>query len=530
MAAPRDDATTSAEWSLLGCALVVRIALAWAPIEFLLEHVLPDDAFYYLAIARNAAHGAGASFDGLAATTGFHPLWLAMLVPLFAAGLDGEGALHGALTMSAVIDVVGVALLLAALRGLGVGLRVRLGALALQALAPALLTHAGTLNGLETSLAAALVSALILACVPLLRSTQGTPSAVAIGIIAGLLVLARLDAAILVVALGVACAWLGGRRAVAPLARAAGVCALVVLPWPVWCVVTSGSPLPVSARAGALIGHRMAEEAGFGLYEFGLHLLQNLADFLRVFPVAGMFRDATLPAFVAMALLLGAAAVASRLRRRSPHAPHQREATALVAAAVCGVTVLIAANTARMVFVRSWYASPAVPLAVLAAAVALDRWWRTRPMESWWRSRGCTAATGAGLVLAMVWSVPGAWRAEGGHVELYRMALRLDERLPAGTRVGAWNAGALGYFCRHVTVVNLDGLVNEQALERLRARDLEGYCAKAGITHLADYEGTLRAFASSWSADGRAPRILAQFTEPVPGSDGLVVAGPILGD
>lgn len=38
-----------------------------------------DDAYFYLNIARNVARGLGSTFDGLALTNGYQPLWLALL-------------------------------------------------------------------------------------------------------------------------------------------------------------------------------------------------------------------------------------------------------------------------------------------------------------------------------------------------------------------------------------------------------------------------------------------------------------------
>ncbi|RME22092.1 MAG: hypothetical protein D6798_16635, partial [Deltaproteobacteria bacterium] len=55
-----------------------------------MEHalfLLWDDSFYYLEIARNIAAGRGSTFDGLQPTNGYHPLWMAICVKLFAAGI-----------------------------------------------------------------------------------------------------------------------------------------------------------------------------------------------------------------------------------------------------------------------------------------------------------------------------------------------------------------------------------------------------------------------------------------------------------
>lgn len=58
-------------------------------------HFLFDDAFFYLQIARHIALGHGSTFHGLGATNGYHPLWLAVCVPLLAlAGWTGLSALH----------------------------------------------------------------------------------------------------------------------------------------------------------------------------------------------------------------------------------------------------------------------------------------------------------------------------------------------------------------------------------------------------------------------------------------------------
>ena len=41
--------------SILAGAFVLRLAIAWAPVEWLLRRVLADDPFYYFAIARHFA-------------------------------------------------------------------------------------------------------------------------------------------------------------------------------------------------------------------------------------------------------------------------------------------------------------------------------------------------------------------------------------------------------------------------------------------------------------------------------------------
>jgi len=50
----------------------------------LMNWYLTDDAFYYFKTAQNIVEGNGITFDGLASTNGFHPLWMVICVPVFA--------------------------------------------------------------------------------------------------------------------------------------------------------------------------------------------------------------------------------------------------------------------------------------------------------------------------------------------------------------------------------------------------------------------------------------------------------------
>jgi hypothetical protein len=42
-----------------------------------------DDAYYYFKVAQNITEGRGISFDGINLTNGYHPLWLAVCIPVF---------------------------------------------------------------------------------------------------------------------------------------------------------------------------------------------------------------------------------------------------------------------------------------------------------------------------------------------------------------------------------------------------------------------------------------------------------------
>ena len=87
-------------------SLVLKLILAWQPVETLVTKVTPDDTFYYLQIARNIVDGNGPSFDGINNTNGFHPLWLAALLPF--AKLGESAFIYTTTTLGAVIDTAAV--------------------------------------------------------------------------------------------------------------------------------------------------------------------------------------------------------------------------------------------------------------------------------------------------------------------------------------------------------------------------------------------------------------------------------------
>lgn len=56
--------------------------------------------------------------------------------------------------------------------------------------------------------------------------------------------------------------------------------------------------------------------------------------------------------------------------------------------------------------------------------------------------------------------------------------------------VGSWNAGIIGYY-QGGTVINLDGLVNNDIYEYAIRNDLPAYLSREGINYIVDFENTL---------------------------------------
>src|SRR3954467_14807103 len=59
------------------CVVAAWLYVVQRPLLWLLG-VMPDDAFYYLQIARHIAGTGVSTFDGINPTNGYHPAWMAI--------------------------------------------------------------------------------------------------------------------------------------------------------------------------------------------------------------------------------------------------------------------------------------------------------------------------------------------------------------------------------------------------------------------------------------------------------------------
>jgi hypothetical protein len=71
------------QYAIIFLVVIPHIFLVFAHQNFILNWFNTDDAFYYFKTAQNIVEGQGITFDGIARTNGFHPLWLIILMPIF---------------------------------------------------------------------------------------------------------------------------------------------------------------------------------------------------------------------------------------------------------------------------------------------------------------------------------------------------------------------------------------------------------------------------------------------------------------
>jgi len=194
------------EWVIFVLVVGLHLFAVFAPPNSLMNWFTSDDGFYYFKTAQNIAEGRGVSFDGLGATNGFHPLWMAVLVPIFAlARLDLILPLRIVLLVMTVLNA-GSAVLLYRIVRRAVSPAVGVAAAVFWAFFPDI--HKVTnMLGMESGLYAFFLLLLLAQVQSLeLRRAAGEPDTpqmlLKLGITAALLLLSRLDNIFLVAVMG----------------------------------------------------------------------------------------------------------------------------------------------------------------------------------------------------------------------------------------------------------------------------------------------------------------------------------------
>ena len=426
----------------------------YACLQFALQddvrHLLPrigDDASYYMTIARNIASGTGVTFDGIHPTNGFHPLWLLMLVPLF--------LLHGAPETMIRLVALFQTLLLCLAYLLFLRTQVRLYKLPTAALSAALfvpLVFLPSINGMETAVLILTLVVLYDYGAQIFHLEFNWRRATVLGVMVGLVLLARLDMIFVPVALlGYGLRHVLVRetryRAVAMIAVCGLATALVVAPYLVFNYCRFDTVVPISGALKSSFPHLALSE-----------------DTLP--RVVGMGIGTLLFAALALGRALWSIAGTVRARHR-PKGEFYATATTVFAWAIALHFLF------NVLFMKTgtfgWYFVPYRLFGVVAVTGLLDRALRSTAIVETPALYGVMAAI---LCVGLVVRDQGRDnfpRNGDWHTPVYGAALWAREHTPADAVFAMSDCGHFAFFSRR-RVINLDGLVNNMAFQHILAR------------------------------------------------------------
>jgi 4-amino-4-deoxy-L-arabinose transferase-like glycosyltransferase len=458
--------------AVLGFVLAAQAFLLTRPFPFLITDLVPDDGFYYFEIARNIVQGQGSVFGGGEFTNGYHPLWMIVLLPIFALFSSGSvmdiTPVYAALAVSAFLHLATVYLVYRLAERVSGKPVIASVATLIYGLNPFLLYE--TLNGLETSLSLFLLS-LTLTYWVRWQDSLSLKRALIIGALFGLTALARLDLGVFAIAFGM---WLIVKRPHAwfRLALASGAaCIVLVSPWFIWNYMHTGTTFTSASETAPFVNRNLV------MMDNG----PGLMTVMKAIPYHGVFyaRSVLVQTGMPLMAILIAGFLAYHAWRHRKQA--SLRSVAPEAWAFAGWTLLFIANAMIRWTGRSWYFVSLNIFLALGAAYAM------KLMSSHARGRHLPVALFLIALPCFAWSwqteVAGRERAQ---LEMFAASRWVSENVPQGSVIGVFNAGVHGYFSSH-DVVNIDGLVNNAASRAMLAKDLWGYIEDKKIDYIVDF-------------------------------------------
>ncbi len=419
---------------------------------------VPDDAFYYLGFGRGLATRGRWTFDGgVSPSSGFHVLQGYVAASCWALfhGLSDNAPVYALMGVSAACAVLAMLVctrVVARVFGEHATLAVALVFLGKNAL----VCGASAMEWSVAVLMLALVSEL--AIMPAQSRASGSLVAC---VCAFLAVLARSDSAL----------WVGV-AAVASLVAygASGIKRSVAL-----CAGATFGSAAVAVQAHAITGVWLQDSVVAKLSwaaQRGVDLSGALNTIAMATGVSWLGKgfDRGVLLTLTLAALAGAAVV------------HGERRVALLTGALTllGTLALGAKNSGGLQY---WYTDAAVvPCCLIWAAALAEVQHRANPPLRW-VAAGVAVCCFGNLTLASA----GPWQNQPAllHAALH---LNLDEW--SMCRVGAWNAGIIGYYRGH-DVINLDGLANHDALIASSRGRLSEYLTASRVRYIVDFGAML---------------------------------------
>lgn len=418
--------------------------------------ILSDDAFYYFKIARNIADGQGPTFDGIVPTNGFHPLWMMLMVAIYA--IAGSSAHVPIVMVMWIGGALGIGTLLLLRKLVDTRIAPGFGIISVAGFLLPNLVNA-TVNGMETGLQLFALTGLLLLCYErrLMEPDERGRAPVVFGVAIGIVTLCRLDSVFLIAAAILMCVAERAplRATLSRITRMVAGFSLCLLPYFVWNFVVFGHFTPISARAKSAFPS----------------VVNN-----------GFFHGEKTVGAVMIVVLLAMLAITILIDRRRGHRERMSRSPLIL---LTVASLLHFANVALFLGwgVYWWHFTMYGLAIVIALAQVIQRITSGRPILA-------TAS-----IVAMVGLLVGA------SIAMKSRELRIRYAQHAGwLQAAQWakhntdpdavlaivDAGLFGYYSER-RVINLDGKANGYAfLEAVNNDSVDAYLAHAGTAYIAN--------------------------------------------
>jgi len=480
--------TSTLFWIILGAACLLRLYMIQLDINILLDQgLIQDDAFYYYEIAKYFLATGTPSFDGINITNGFHPLWQAICLPVFYFW-QGETPLRIMLGIASIFNILSIVLLYNILNRLTRNAWVALCGMAIFSFHGAIIRT--WFNGLETALH---IFTLLLFLQTYLEVTGKSIITLRdhflLGILAAIAFLARTDSAVIIVVM-FAFLYLPLLLERKSLGKnitgtfiAASITLLISSPWLIWNYQQFGSIVQISGQMSggfSLTGGLLTIEQPFYI-DIIKGILSSINPLGNV--VKKLFIAVSCPDWVGYLFIFPLIALTLYCRKKQPAfvgAFHRLWPFFL------GVAVLFFYHAGVRSFVRSWYSTPVLLMMTLLLCLLLNSFFTSS------QRRAMLVLVILVTALVVIYSPYRYTRTPAQLTPDPRVAaaLWLNQHAASDARVGSANAGIVGYYAE-TAVINLDGVVNENAFRARMKNQIHRYVDETGIDYLVDHKGSI---------------------------------------
>lgn len=432
--------------------------------DFAIDRLMPDDAFYYFKIAENIRHGLGSVFSVNEPTNGYHPLWMILLVGIqFAFSPGKETFILYALFLAVCLNMGSAFILYYFLTGLGLRRQQVLLGITVFLWMP-YMVHI-SLTGLETPLFHFLLLSVFAIVQKILKDSNDLSKKyiILLGICSGLLMLARTDSIFFTSFIYSYLLVKNYKKHVFPLFLSGVVATVVLSPWLLWNIATFGTIVQSSGVAMSGLYHwympsmitweyflkASTKALGSFYWLFGFLLRQQ-----------GNYYHGGSPAWKFCIGCILASIVAISLYKKTI------KKNLILPVWIWGPSLLfLIFHLYVRLFVQVWHLSVALLIMVLFIVNLIDE-----KILSSVRLIGIIIILGSITIYTLQYCY---FYPQQGIINVYK-TYKANSIKPL--KIGHTDCGYFGYFSKH-TVVNLDGVVNNRALQYILAGRFSEYVA-----------------------------------------------------
>lgn len=461
----------------LALNLLVLLVMIARPIDQLDGALLLDDTFLALELSRNIADGNGPLY-GTDYTNGFQPLYVFLCVPFFWLTSDANTPIYLSLMMLALFNTAGLYYLLKILR-FHSSVTILFAAM-LWIFNPLILLN--TLNGLESAIALfSIIFALhFIIGKQYLNFSHTYVTDFKLGLIFGFALLARIDSGFLMVSLLLFMLHaLAIGRVTLKRFFVSGIFILLgtMLLYSLWMIYSyhyTGLIYPISGKAAVMQSTDILDIERDGLFQY-IPMISHAAVTIIKFNLASIV--------TVILLIAGSVFLTKKVKLHL-----KREVYILI------IFVFILLNAyifhAHVYWFYHRYILPiSLVFIIINAAlfsnieVAISQKMKFA-LIAFISLISITSATQMKMFSEAYYN-----DTKIGYGEAGRWA---NSYFETGTIIGASQSGGIAYYADDLTVINLDGVVNQHAYEALKSKQIMDYILAAGIEYLllwdSDYE------------------------------------------